>query len=78
MGQRKAEAMLITEVTGFELNDERLTPNLLAQRCEATLAELTPQYKKAKGAERAKFASRMKACRVLLRFARTRAGYVAK
>lgn len=69
--------MLITEVTGLALDDERLTPNLLAERASATLAELLPLRDAAKSKrERKGLSSRIRCARVLLHFAKTRAGYV--
>jgi hypothetical protein len=70
--------MLITEATGLALDDPALTPNLLAERAAAIVADLLPLRDATKDKrERKRLSSRIKAARFLLNWAKTRAGYVA-
>lgn len=56
--------------------EERLTPNALAELCVEQIAKLSAEKKAAKSDRvRKALALRMKSCRTLLRFAKTRAGY---
>lgn len=65
----------ITEVTGLAINDPALTPNLLAEKVEGLIADLEAQRAKAKRSERKSLNSRLHTARILLRWAKSRAGY---
>lgn len=65
----------ITEVSGLAIDDPALTPNLLAEKCAALIADLEAQKAKAKRAERKSLNRRLHSARVLLGWAKSRAGY---
>lgn len=59
------------------LDDERLTPNMLADQCAAILPDLLAQREAATTTrERKQLGSRIRAARTMLTWAKTRAGYV--
>jgi hypothetical protein len=76
MGEADPVAAVAGAIAGDE---ERLTPNALADLCEKTIAELLPIRNATKDkAEKKRLSSRISSCRTLLLFARTRAAYVPK
>ena len=60
-------------------DSERLTPNELADLCETQIAKLSAEKAvSADPAEKKQLSARIRSCRTLLLFARTRARYVPK
>lgn len=69
--------MSITELTGLGIEDDRLTPNLLAERAAAIVAELLPLRDAATDKRvRKDYSRRIKTARIMLKWAKSRAGYV--
>lgn len=70
---------MIEEITGLSLKDERLTPNLLAEKAAAILPRLLAQRDAAKSKrERKVLSARIRSARLLLKWAKSRAGYVCR